>query len=160
MTFRQFAEDWKAQRGAELVRPKDNDYRLEKISAFVLQGTPPVTFGNKPLLGITTEDIETFKAARKAQGVSPVTVNHDLKLLRKMFNWGIRKGYLKRTPFKVESVNAISLTEKFLATSDSAARKTNRSSSMQPIRICGPCSLLCSTQQRVSVRFCPCNGRT
>lgn len=38
-----------------------------------------------------------------------MTVNHDLKLLRKMFNWGIRKGYLKQTPFKVESVNATSL---------------------------------------------------
>ena len=38
-----------------------------------------------------------------------MTSNHDLKLLRKMFNWGIRKGYLKRTPFKVESVNTISL---------------------------------------------------
>jgi integrase len=38
-----------------------------------------------------------------------VTVNHDLKLLRKMFNWGIRKGYLERTPFQVGSESAITL---------------------------------------------------
>ena len=29
----------------------------------------------------------------------------------KMFNWGIRKRYLRQTPFKVESVNAITLDE-------------------------------------------------
>jgi len=46
-----------------------------------------------------------------AEGLSSVTVNHDLKLLRKMFNWGIRKRYLRQIPFKVESVNAITLDE-------------------------------------------------
>jgi integrase len=36
-------------------------------------------------------------------------VNHDLKLLRKMLNWGVRKGYLQRTPFKVGTESAIAL---------------------------------------------------
>lgn len=109
LTFRQFAEVWKTKRGAELVRPKDNDYRIEKVNAFVLPGSQPTMFGDKFLSSITTEDIEAFRAARKAGGLSPVTVNHDLKLLRKMFNWGIRKGYLQRTPFKVGSESAITL---------------------------------------------------
>ena len=109
MTFRQFAEIWKTKRGAELVRPKDNDYRIEKVNAFLLPGLPPVAFGDKGLSAITTEDIEAFRAARKAEGLSPVTVNHDLKLLRKMFNWGIRKGYMERSPFKIGSESAISL---------------------------------------------------
>jgi integrase len=109
ITFRQFSSDWKAKRGAELVNRRDNDYRLAKITAFILPEPPPTIFGDKPLSAITAEDIEAFRTARKAEGVSAVTVNHDLKLLRKMFNWGIRKGYLKRTPFKVESVNVISL---------------------------------------------------
>jgi integrase len=109
VTFRQFAEDWKAKRGAELVRPKDNDYRLEKINAFVVPGAEAGAFGDKPLSSITTDDIDAFRAARKAEGLSAVTVNHDLKLLRKMLNWGIRRGYLQRTPFKVGTESAIAL---------------------------------------------------
>ena len=38
-----------------------------------------------------------------------MTVNHDLKLLRKMLNWGIRKGYLNTTPFKRGSEPVIQL---------------------------------------------------
>ena len=38
-----------------------------------------------------------------------MTVNHDLELLRKMLNWGIRKGYLERRPFKIGTEAAISL---------------------------------------------------
>jgi integrase len=109
LTFRQFAEIWKAKRGGELVRPKDNDYRIEKVKAFVLSGPQPTAFGDKPLSSITTDDIEAFRESRKAEGLSAVTVNHDLKLLRKMFNWGIRKGYMERTPFKVGSESAITL---------------------------------------------------
>ena len=61
------------------------------------------------LSSITTEDIGAFRPARKAEGLSAVTVNHDLKLLRKMLNWGIRRGYLQRTPFKVGTESAIAL---------------------------------------------------
>ncbi|MEX2662710.1 MAG: site-specific integrase, partial [Vicinamibacterales bacterium] len=46
---------------------------------------------------------------RKAAGLSACTVNHDLKLLRKMFNWAIRKGHLERTPFKIGTEPAIGL---------------------------------------------------
>ena len=48
-------------------------------------------------------------SAGKAEGLSPVTVNHDLKLLRKMFNWGLRKGYVESSPFMVRGLSAISL---------------------------------------------------
>ena len=110
LTFAQFAKVWEERKGKELVRPRDNRYRLDKIEAFILPGTrPPFTFGDKPLGAITTDDIEAFRDARKAAGLSPVTVNHDLKLLRKMLNWGIRKGYLQRTPFKIGTEPAIFL---------------------------------------------------
>jgi len=59
--------------------------------------------------GITTDDIEAYRDARKAKGLSAVSLNHDLKLLRKMFAWGIRKGYLERTPFKIGTEPAIKL---------------------------------------------------
>ena len=91
------------------MRPKDNDYRLEKINAFVVPGPIPIAFGDKPVSSVTTDDIEAFRAARKAEGLSAVTVNHDLKLLRKMLNWGVRRGYLQRTPFKVGTESAIAL---------------------------------------------------
>lgn len=110
VTFRAFEKTWRERRGVQLVRPRDNEYRLKKIKAFVFPATePPLTFGDKPITSITTDDIEAFRDARKAKGLSAVTVNHDLKLLRKMFNWGIRKGYLERTPFKIGTEPAISL---------------------------------------------------
>ena len=65
--------------------------------------------GDKPLAAITTEDIEAFRDWRKTNGLSPVAVNHDLKLLRKMFNWSIRKRYLAVTPFKLGTEPAIAL---------------------------------------------------
>ena len=110
MTFAAFAEVWERRRGTELVRPRDNSYRLKKIIAFPLPGQS-LTFGEKALGAITTDDIEAFRDWRKAQGLSPVTVNHDLKLLRKMLNWGIRKGYLEKNPFKIGTEAAISLAK-------------------------------------------------
>jgi hypothetical protein len=41
--------------------------------------------------------------------MSAVTVNHDLKLLRKMLNWGIGKRYLERTPFTSGTEPAIAI---------------------------------------------------
>jgi integrase len=107
LTFRAFAEVWKERRGYQLVRPRDNEYRLAKIAAFILPGGE--TFADKPLSQIRTDDIDAFRDARKAAGLSACTVNHDLKLLRKMFNWAIRKGYLERTPFKIGTEPAITL---------------------------------------------------
>jgi integrase len=110
LTFDAFGRIWRERRGVHLVRPRDNEYRLNKIKAFVLPATdPPLTLGEKSLPAITTDDIEAFRDARKGEGLSSVTVNHDLKLLRKMFNWGIRKGFLERTPFKIGTEPAITL---------------------------------------------------
>jgi hypothetical protein len=72
---------------------KTHSYRLTNICAFKLPATDPVvTFGDTPLDRLTLEHIEAFRDARKAAGLSAVAVNHDLKLLRSMFNWGIRRG--------------------------------------------------------------------
>jgi integrase len=109
-TFRQFADDWRARRGYQLVRPGDNDSRLKLICAFVLPGTqPPMTFGEKAVAEITTGDIEAYRHHRRTQKRSAVTINHDLKLLRKMFAWGIRERILTATPFRVAGENVIRL---------------------------------------------------
>lgn len=110
MTFREFAEKWRARRGYQLVRPRDNDSRLKLIRAFVLPGTdPPMTFGEKPVEDITTGDIEAYRHHRREQKRSAVTINHDLKLLRKMFAWAIRERLLTATPFKVAGESVIRL---------------------------------------------------
>jgi integrase len=109
MTFAGFAEIWKERRGKDLVRPRDNDYRLAKIAAFAIPHRDGATFGEIPLAAITIDDIEAFRDSRKVEGLSPVTVNHDLKLLRKMLNWGIRRGHLEKSPFRIGPVAAISL---------------------------------------------------
>jgi hypothetical protein len=110
MTFRQFADEWRARRGYQLVRPGDNDSRLKLICAFVLPGTQPsMTFGEKPVAEITTGDIEAYRHHRRTHKRSAVTINHDLKLLRKMFAWGIRERMLTATPFRVAGENVIRL---------------------------------------------------
>ena len=109
-TFEQFATVWEERRGRELANAYDNKHRLQKIFRFQLPGAAaPTTFGQKPLTSITTDDVEAYRDHRKAQGLSAVTVNHDLRLLRKMFNWGIQKGHLERTPFKIGTEPAIRL---------------------------------------------------
>lgn len=110
LTFTQFSKLWREGSGQYLVRARDNDYRLGLAEAFVLPGTePPVTFGQKLVKAITVGDIEAYRASRKKRQLSAVTINHDLKLLRKMFNWGIRFGHLEYTPFKRGPVTTISL---------------------------------------------------
>src|SRR5688572_25715268 len=88
LTFEQFAEHWKRERGCQLVRPEDNDYRIRTICEFRLADGR--RFGDLDVRTITSSNIEMYRKARKAAGLSVVTVNHDLKLLRKMWNWGIR----------------------------------------------------------------------
>ncbi len=110
LTFRAFAEVWKVRRGCQLASGRDDIYRLATICAFTLPGVEPATtLGDKSLDAITTDDVEVFRDARKAKGLSASAINHDLRLLRKMFNWAIRKGYVTRTPFKVGSEAAIGL---------------------------------------------------
>jgi integrase len=110
MTFEAFAKTWQARHGHQLVSAPLDSYRLKTIFAFVVPGTDPaVTLGSKALAAITTDDIEAFRDFRKARKLSAVAVNQDLQLLRKMFNWAVRKGYLATTPFKRGTEPAISL---------------------------------------------------
>jgi integrase len=110
VTFSEFAEVWKAEKGVDLVGARDNSYRLETLKSYILPDTaPPLTFGEKPVRHITANDIEALRRWRKMDGRSAVTINHDVKLLRKMFNWGIKKRLVERTPFRVEGVAVINL---------------------------------------------------
>jgi integrase len=108
LTFSEFRDLWQARKGAQLANAKDNGYRLTTIVAFApIPGV--VKLGDMHLPSITTDHIEQLREHRRGQGRSAVTVNHDLKLLRKMFAWGVRAGYLERSPFKIGTEPAIAL---------------------------------------------------
>ena len=110
LTPHTFADVWLTRESVKLTAHKDHGYRIKRFKAFPLPGTRPLrTLGQTPLADVRTDDIEVYRDARRAAGLSPVTVNHDLKLLRRMFNWGIRKGYLERTPFKIGTEPTIRL---------------------------------------------------
>ena len=48
---------------------------------------------------ITAERIEEYKDARLKEGVEPATINHDLRVLRRMMRLAERKQFIARNPF-------------------------------------------------------------
>ena len=59
---------------------------------------------DKPLRGVRPEQIETFKTARIATGVSAKTVDRDLKVIRSIFRSGIKQGLLNYDPSQTVSL--------------------------------------------------------
>ena len=51
------------------------------------------------LSDISAERIDEFKEARLAEGVEPATINHDLRVLRRMMRLAERKRLISRNPF-------------------------------------------------------------
>jgi len=70
---------------------RDDFYRLRKCSGF---------FGNVYLHEISSLDVEMFKSTVIRERLSKTTVNHYLKILRRMFNVGIDWGYADVNPVK------------------------------------------------------------
>jgi integrase len=56
-------------------------------------------FSRLRLSDISAEHIEEYKEARLAEGVEPATVNHDLRVLRRMLRLAERKRLIPRNPF-------------------------------------------------------------
>jgi integrase len=56
------------------------------------------TFGGIPVSSITTARIREFQIARRQQGLSAATVNHDTKALARMFHLAIRLDRLRTMP--------------------------------------------------------------
>jgi len=51
---------------------------------------------DRSLAGITIRDIEKFRAGRLATGIAASTANKDLKVLKRIFNLAILRGYLPK----------------------------------------------------------------
>ncbi len=56
-------------------------------------------FGKCRLSEISPERIEEYKEARLVEGVEPATINHDLRVLRRMMRLAERKRLIPRNPF-------------------------------------------------------------
>lgn len=107
LSFRQMADKWIADPGrgggARLVALKDHRYRLARICGFVVPGSnPPRTFGASSVGHLTASDIEAYRLSRKAEGVSVVARNHDMKPLRQLWNLALRHRLVEHTPFRHE----------------------------------------------------------
>lgn len=63
---------------------KTDKHRLKGILPFL---------GNVPISDITTEILEKFQELRRDIGLKPVTVNSDVRVIRKIINWGRKKQY-------------------------------------------------------------------
>lgn len=88
---------------------KNLKYQTGKIASTVLAFPTGGTkaFGTWKITDITTDTIETFREVRQAAGMQ--TTNRDLSLLRAMFSWAVRLGYLEATPFKRGTETVIKL---------------------------------------------------
>ena len=114
LTFRQVADKWLVDPvsggGARLVAVKDHKYRLNQVCGFIVPGTnPPRTFGASPIAHLTASDIEAYRLSRRAAGLSVVSRNHDIKLMRQVWNWAMRCRLVDRTPFRHEHLVEINL---------------------------------------------------
>ena len=69
---------------------------LNKLTAFELPGG--VTLGDKPLGVVTEDDIELLFAHLRQQGRAASTRNKYVQLVKAMFRWAVKKGYLARNP--------------------------------------------------------------
>jgi hypothetical protein len=96
------ADVWQRHYGHQLASARNDSYRLKQFNAFRTNSrAKAVLFGELQADQVTLLDIEAYRDLRKAAGLSSVSVNQDLRLLRKIFSWGVRKGLVERTPFKV-----------------------------------------------------------
>jgi integrase len=73
-------------------------------------------FGNRSVTSLTLEDLEKYKSARKAEGVSATTINIDTKTMKAAFavaaDWGRTKSnpFAKVKPIKTNKYQAAYLT--------------------------------------------------
>jgi integrase len=103
LTFRQFADIYKERHvfAKKLAIGETIDYRLRPIVQH---------FGDRPLPGIRTGDVEDFIAElrkpriagrrKNPRTLSPASINRTIEIMRHMMNWAVGREYIDRTPFR------------------------------------------------------------
>jgi integrase len=80
-----------------LGRPVTENSRscYAQLCAFPLDGRP---FGEKALAAVTEDDVEVFMADLRAKGLAASTRNKYVQVIKAVFRWATKKGYLTRNP--------------------------------------------------------------
>jgi integrase len=125
ITFRQFADIYVDEHVRKFCKPSalrnvpSQRRRVEQILVPSGAGSL-ITFGDKPVVDITTHDLETLDAALMA--VKPrqpkstggrIARNRIMQLLKAMLNWAIARGYRSNTPFRRGNINVIPMFREF-----------------------------------------------
>ena len=82
-----------------LGRPvtKNHQTCFGQFAAFVAPGTEQA-YGTRTLATITEDDLEVFFARLSERGLAQSTRNKYVQMLKSLFRWATRKGYLSRDP--------------------------------------------------------------
>jgi len=131
LTIAQLLNAYKERHLSRLATADTAAYQIGTITRTVLarlDGTS-APFGDWLVLDVTADTLERFREAKLTRSVfeserengskkhkgrnvvgGPVAANRDLQLLRAAFNWAIRTGQVKETPFKIGTVTAVKLS--------------------------------------------------
>lgn len=113
MTLRQLADAY-IERYVQVERAATEQAFTWALNTICRTVIPRPTGGSAPLgewriTDIVTDTIERFREVRLGQGPGVVGVNRNVRLLRAVFNWALRVGYVERTPFKRGSEPVVKL---------------------------------------------------
>ena len=75
--------------------------RLKRLCAFVFKSGERL--GGKALEDVTEDDLEVFWDSLRVEGLAASTRNKYVQILKAMFRWAVRKGYLARNPISEDS---------------------------------------------------------
>ena len=92
-----------------------------------------LAFGQWVLSDVVTDTIERFREARMKKGTKSGGTNRSLSRVRALFNWGIRTGYLEKTPFMRGTQAVIKL-----ATEHPRTRRLQPGEREALLNACGP----------------------
>jgi integrase len=80
---------------------KEDEHRLNRLREHrIVDGR---RLGDLPLTAITEDELEAFYASLHAASLAASTRNHYVQLLKAMFRWAARKGYIARSPLSEDS---------------------------------------------------------
>jgi len=88
-----YFEEWASKFLAKVAHP--NTRKRYTSSVMKLKGK----FTGVRLSNVSADRIEEYKEERVAEGVEPATINHDLRVLRRMMRLAERKQLITRNPF-------------------------------------------------------------
>jgi integrase len=138
LTLRQLADAYE-ERYVKIKHADTADeyrYSLNSICTTVL---PRATGGSAPLGEWLTESVITDTVLRLHEvrmKKGKFAANRSVRQLRALFSWGIKKGYVTRTPFKLNDENTIPADE--LPTEEPRSRRLESDEEPKLLAVCNP----------------------